>query len=110
MKKTILIGLSIFAVSSMYAQDFVQAAGEVLKAKIEADAKVAIAKKSTIEVNNSKLETTTEMGSENVVVGNTGIVAVGESIKIDNSEITTDTKMGNENVVVGNTGVVLGAH
>jgi len=110
MKKIVLAGITLGLMTTLYAQDFVEAAENVLKAKIEADKEVAIANKASVEVNNSTLMTTTEMGSENVVVGNTGIVAVGEQVTIENSDIITETKMDNENVVVGNTGVVLGAH
>ena len=110
MKKIILSTSLLFAFTSLSAEGIADQIADVLKTKIEADAKVAIENKASVDVTGSVLSSTTKMGNDNVVVGNTGIVAIGEEVKIDGSLIQTETEMGNDNVVVGNTGVVLGAH
>ncbi|MEA2110923.1 MAG: hypothetical protein U9P71_02625 [Campylobacterota bacterium] len=110
MKKVILLAATVALTSSVYAQDMVGAVTDVMKTKIEADAKVAMSKKAKVTVDNSTLKTKTKIGKDAIVVGNTGIVAVGEEVEISNSTIDTDTEIDRNAIVVGNTGVVLGAH
>ena len=112
MKKLLLSTCILVAFTNSYATDFVGAAADVLKAKIEADRDVAMGKKQIVKVENSTISGTSIMGKDNVVVGNNGgVVAIGEEVEISNSTISGTAIMGDNNVVIGNNGgVVLGAH
>jgi len=109
--KKILVGSALFlvALSNVHAEDITAAVADVIKAKIEADKQVAMnQKQSTVSAENAKLLTTTDI-DRGVVIGNSGIVAVGENVNLDNAKIISKTKV-KQGALIGNSGVVLGAY
>ncbi len=108
MKKVILTLVTIGLVSSLYAEELIDAGVEIAKAKIEADKQVAIANQAEVTIANSTLIAEGEVGNDSVMVGANGaIVTVGSDVDIEDSTMIAVGKIGDNSVVVGANGAIV---
>ena len=109
MKKMILIGTLLVSFNTLQAESITGAISGVVKEKINADKEVAIAninKGTEVTVSNSTINIKTKL-KDGAIIGNTGLVAIGEKVELDNVEMVLNTDV-KESLLLGNSGVVLG--